>query len=77
MNTLTSCKAGVIGILDAVLMVIIFMRSPRAFAMTYTDVNNTHESITVWGWIVAMIIAGLLSGVGFFTTIRRRKLGRD
>ncbi|MGB9002744.1 MAG: LPXTG cell wall anchor domain-containing protein [Nitrosotalea sp.] len=42
------------------------------FAITYTDANNPHGPFQGIAWGVGLGIAGLLAGVGIFTTKRRR-----
>jgi hypothetical protein len=45
---------------------------PHAFAQTYTDADNPHGPLLIFGWTVGMATAGVLAGVGIWTAIKRR-----
>ncbi len=59
-----------LGILVLLAIVTIFQ---HAFAqVSYTDADNPNGPLQVYGWTAGMAIAGALTGVGIWTTIRRR-----
>ncbi|MGI0073442.1 MAG: hypothetical protein ACREA3_06495 [Nitrosotalea sp.] len=75
MKALASDKSKPIGVLLGVLAIIVVATiAPHAFAITYTDANNPHGPMAMVGWAAAMSVAGVMSGVGIFTAIRRSKL---
>ena len=45
---------------------------PHAFAITYTDANNPAGTLQTVGWTAGLAIAGVLSGFGVWTAVRRR-----
>ena len=45
--------------------------APNAFAITYTDTDNPHGPLQGITWGVGLGIAGLLAGLGVFTTRKR------
>jgi hypothetical protein len=45
---------------------------PHAFAITYTDANNPAGPLQTVGWTAGLAIAGILSGFGVWTAVRRR-----
>ncbi len=45
---------------------------PHAFAqVSYTDVDNPIGPLQVYGWATGMAVAGVLSGVGVWSAVRR------
>lgn len=46
--------------------------APNVFAITYTDADNPSGPLQGITWGVGMGVAGLLAGVGIFTTRRHR-----
>ena len=45
--------------------------APNVFAITYTDADNPAGPLQGITWGVGLGVAGLLAGVGIFTTKRR------
>ncbi|MFZ1075893.1 MAG: hypothetical protein WAN47_00500 [Nitrosotalea sp.] len=45
--------------------------APNAFAIAYTDADNPTGPLQGMAWGVGLGVAGLLAGVGIFTTRRR------
>ena len=45
---------------------------PHAFAITYTDADNPAGPLQGLGWAAGLAVAGVLSGVGVWTAVRRR-----
>lgn len=62
----TSLSVGVL-----VLFAIAFV-APNVFAITYTDADNPSGPLQGITWGVGLGIAGLLAGIGVFTTRRHR-----
>lgn len=45
---------------------------PNAFAqVTYTDSDNPHGPLQMYGWTTGMSVAAALAGIGVWTTIKR------
>ena len=71
METLKGSKqAGVL--LGILALVAISAILPNAFAqVTYTDSDNPHGPLQMYGWTTGMAVAAALAGVGVWTTIKR------
>ena len=48
--------------------------APHAFAVTFTDANDPHGPMASMVWVAGMTIAGVMSGIGVFTAVKRGKL---
>jgi len=59
----------VLGVLVLLAIVAIL---PFAFAQTYTDADNPHGPLQIFGWTAGMAAAGVLAGVGIWTAVKRR-----
>ena len=55
----------------ALVLLAIASIAPSAFAITYTDADNPKGPLSGITWGVGLGVAGLLAGVGVFTTRRR------
>jgi hypothetical protein len=74
MKTLVS-KSKPIAVLFGVLALIAVVTIvPQAFAITYTDANNPHGPMASMGWAAGIGTAGVMSGVGVWMAVKRRKL---
>jgi len=58
-----------LGVLGLLVIVGIF---PHAFAITYTDADNPAGPLQMMGWAAGFAVAGVLSGVGIWTSVRSR-----
>ena len=43
-----------------------------AFAQEYTDADNPHGPQAIYGWSAMVAAAGVMSGVGVFTAIKKK-----
>jgi hypothetical protein len=69
-NSKLNPSSMLLGVLVLLSVVVIL---PHAFAqVTYTDSDNPHGPLQIYGWTVGMAVAGALTGVGVWTTIKRR-----
>lgn len=62
-----------IGVLFGILaLVAVSAILPNAFAQTmYTNSDDPHGPLQIYGWTVGMAVAAALAGVGVWTTIKR------
>lgn len=69
-DTKSPKQAGVLlGVLALLAIVAIL---PGASAqVTYTDSDNPHGPLQIYGWTTGMAVAAALAGVGVWTTIKR------
>ncbi|MGI0073415.1 MAG: hypothetical protein ACREA3_06360 [Nitrosotalea sp.] len=59
-------------LLSVLVLVAIVTIVPHAFAqISYTDGDRPHGPVEPMAWAAGMAIAGLMSGVGVWTAIRR------
>lgn len=65
----TKQMSALFGILSLIVVVTIV---PHAFALTAAD--DPHGPLQSMAWIAAIAVIGVMSGVGFVTTIKRGKL---
>jgi hypothetical protein len=55
----------------ALVLLAIASVAPSAFAITYTNADNPHGPLQGVTWGVGLGVAGVMAGVGIFTTRRR------
>ncbi|MHB9161660.1 MAG: hypothetical protein ACYC6W_12365 [Nitrosotalea sp.] len=65
----TKSMTALFGMLSLIVVVTI---APHAFALTTAD--DPHGPLESIGWVAAITVAGVISGVGVLTTIKRGKL---
>lgn len=53
-------------------LIVVFTIAPHAFALTTAD--DPHGPLESIAWTAAMAVAGVMSGIGILTTIKRGKL---
>ncbi|CUR51166.1 exported protein of unknown function [Nitrosotalea devaniterrae] len=52
-------------------LIVVFTIAPHAFALTTAD--DPHGPLESIAWTAAMAVAGVMSGIGIVTTIKRGK----
>ena len=72
MKPLVSKTKSLSPLLGLLALIVVFTIAPHAFALTSTD--DPHGPMESTAWIAAISVAGIMSGIGFLTTVRLRKL---
>ncbi|MDE1844137.1 MAG: hypothetical protein KGI10_02275 [Thaumarchaeota archaeon] len=71
MKTLTD-KTKQMNVLFGVLALIVVVTiAPHAFAITFTAADDPHGPMQANAWSAALVVVGIMSGVGVWTTIKR------
>ncbi len=65
----TKSMATLFGMLS---LIVVFTIAPHAFALTTAD--DPHGPLESTAWTAAIAVAGVMSGIGILTTIKRGKL---
>ena len=65
----TKSMATLFGMLS---LIVVFTIAPPAFALTTAD--DPHGPLESTAWTAAIAVAGVMSGIGILTTIKRGKL---
>ncbi|MDE1765052.1 MAG: hypothetical protein KGI27_02135 [Thaumarchaeota archaeon] len=59
-------------LLGALVLLAVVTILPHAFAqVSYTNADNPHGPLQMYGWTTGMAVAAALTGVGIWTTIKR------
>ena len=74
MKTLANKTKSLSPLLGLLALVVVFTIAPHAFALTTAD--DPHGPMESTAWIAAVSVAGIMSSVGFLTTVRLGKLFR-
>jgi uncharacterized membrane-anchored protein YitT (DUF2179 family) len=72
MKTLADKTKSMTTLFGMMSLIVVFTLIPHAFALTTAD--DPHGPLESTAWIAAMAVAGVMSGVGILTTIKRGKL---
>lgn len=65
-------KANIGLFVGALVVLVVVSVTPDVFAITYTDADNPSGPLQGIAWGVGLGIAGMLAGVGIFTTKKHR-----
>ena len=72
MKTLANKTKSLSPLLGLLALVVVFTIAPHAFALTTAD--DPHGPLESAAWTAAIAVAGVMSGIGILTTIKRGKL---
>jgi len=74
MKTLVSKTKPLSALLGLLALIVVFTIAPHAFAQSPTVADDPHGPLESVAWIAAISVAGVMSGVGVLTTVKRGKL---